>query len=116
MAYEIVERLKAGGRVDLLKILAERVTNEERKRKKQHRVFEASSDIKPCYNKRFIQQKLDYMHRNPVSGKWNLAPTFLDYVHSSAAFYELNTKHPKVDIVHYEEVGVGVSSPSGDDT
>ena len=77
MAYEIVERLKAEGRVDLLKILAERVTNEERKRKKQHRVFEASSDIKPCYNKRFIQQKLDYMHRNPVSGKWNLSPHFL---------------------------------------
>jgi hypothetical protein len=33
MAYEIVERLKAEGRVDLLKILAERVTNEERKEK-----------------------------------------------------------------------------------
>src|SRR5687768_1466413 len=49
MAYEIVERLKAAGRADLLKILTGRVTNEERKRKKQHRVFEVSSDIKPCY-------------------------------------------------------------------
>jgi REP element-mobilizing transposase RayT len=90
MAYELVKRLKTGGRTDLLKLLAERVTNEERKRKKQHRVFEVSSDIKPCYNRRFIQQKLDYMHHNPVSGKWNLAPTFVEYVYSSAAFYELN--------------------------
>jgi REP element-mobilizing transposase RayT len=116
MAYEIVERLKAGGRADLLKILAGRVTNEERKRKKQHRVFEVSSDIKPCYHRVFFQQKLDYIHRNPVCGKWNLAPNFFDYPHSSAAFYECNTRHQHVGITHYEEVGVSVSSPSGDDT
>ena len=98
------------------KILSERVTDEERKRKKLHRVFEISSNIKPCYNRKFILQKLDYMHRNPVSGKWNLAASFLEYPHSSAAFYELNERHPQVEIIHYEEVGASVSSPSGDDT
>jgi REP element-mobilizing transposase RayT len=116
MAYEIVERLKAAGRADILKILSERVTDEERKRKKLHRVFETSSDIKPCNNRKFILQKLDYMHRNPVSGKWNLAASFLEYPHSSVAFYELNERHPLVEIIHYEEVGASVSSPSGDDT
>jgi putative transposase len=116
MAYEIVERLKIAGKTDILKVLSERVTNEERKRKKKHRVFEMSSDIKPCYNRNFIRQKLDYIHRNPVSGKWSLAATFVDYPHSSAAFYELNRPHPKIEVTHYEEIGVSVSSPSGDDT
>lgn len=48
------------------------------------------------------------MHHNPVSGKWSLSPTFVDYFHSSTAFYELNARHPKVDIVRYAEIGVGV--------
>jgi hypothetical protein len=116
MAYKIVEKLKAANRVDLLKILSDKVTSEERVRKKKHRVFEMSSDIKPCYTNLFLQQKLEYMHHNPISGKWDLAATFIDYFHSSAAFYEPNIRHPYVDIVHYEEIGASVSSPPGDDT
>jgi REP element-mobilizing transposase RayT len=116
MAYEIVERLKTVNRTDILEILSAKVITEERVRKKKHRVFEVSSDIKPCYTRKFILQKLDYMHRNPISGKWSLAATYLDYFHSSANFYELNRQHPKVEIIHYDEVGTSVSSPSGDDT
>jgi hypothetical protein len=33
-------------------------------------------------------QKLDYIHYNPVSGKWQLAKNFVGYEHSSASFYE----------------------------
>jgi REP element-mobilizing transposase RayT len=76
MAYKIVEKLKAANRIDLLIILSDKVTSEERVRKKKHRVFEMSSDIKPCYTNLFLQQKLDYMHHNPISGKWDLAATF----------------------------------------
>jgi hypothetical protein len=32
--------------------------------------------------------KIDYIHFNPVSGKWNLAKDYLDYYYSSAGFYE----------------------------
>lgn len=116
MAYEIVERLKASGRADILKTLFEKVTIQELARKKKHRVFEMSSDIKPCYAKQFLCQKLDYMHRNPVTGKWKLAPTFVDYPHSSAAFYNLNIPHLNIEITHYDETGDSVSSPSGYDT
>ncbi|MBK9226107.1 MAG: hypothetical protein IPL67_03360 [Ignavibacteria bacterium] len=38
---------------------------------------------------KFIRQKLNYMHKNPVSGKWKLVENYLDYIHSSARFYEL---------------------------
>ena len=47
-------------------------------------------DCKPCYTKKFVEQKMDYIHRNPCSGKWNLADEFTDYKHSSRAFYELD--------------------------
>ena len=116
MAYEIIKRLEDNGQYKILDALAAKVTNEERNRGKKHRVFEVSSDIKPCYTKRFLLQKLNYIHSNPVSGKWNLAPTDVEYFHSSASFYNLNKPHPNVKITHYEDIEVGVSSPSGDDT
>jgi len=38
--------------------------------------------------KSFFNQKLKYIHRNPVSDKWRLAKEFTDYRHSGASFYE----------------------------
>jgi len=105
LAYEIIKRLKKSKREDILLILASRVTPEERKRKKKHRVFEVSSDIKPCYTEKFLLQKLEYIHANPVSGKWKLADSLESYPHSSAGFYELNEPHAKVKITHYKDLG-----------
>ena len=110
LAYEIVKRLKIQGREDILTILADHVTNEERMRKKKHRVFEVSSDIKPCYTEKFLLQKLEYIHANPISKKWQLAAFAEAYAHSSAGFYELNENHSKVKITHYKDLG---SMPSG---
>jgi len=100
-AYEIIKRLECLKRNDILTILANNVTTEERKRKKKHRVFERSSDIKPCYTEKFLLQKLDYIHNNPITGKWHLATIPEQYLHSSAAFYKLNIPHPHVTITHY---------------
>ena len=105
LAYEIVRRLEKKGREDMLLILASHVTLLERKRKKKHRVFKVSSDIKPCYTEKFLLQKLEYIHANPVSGKWNLADCAESYLHSSAGFYELNEEHPKVKVTHYKDLG-----------
>ena len=104
MAYEIVKRLKVINRMDLLTILSESVSPAERARKKKHRVFEPSSDIKPCFTAKFLIQKLAYMHANPNAGKWNLAPGAVAYPHSSAAFYEINIEHPSVKITLYKEL------------
>lgn len=40
--------------------------------------------------RRSAEQKLDYIHHNPVEGVWNLADTYLDYPYSSARYYELD--------------------------
>ncbi len=105
LAYEIVKRLEVQNQNDILKELELAVTAKEKQRKKKHIVFEILADIKPCYTERFLLQKLDYIHNNPVSGKWILAILPEDYSHSSAAFYQLNRQHKAIKITHYKSVG-----------
>ncbi len=38
---------------------------------------------------KFLLQKLNCIHRNPVSGKWTFVVDYIDYEQSSASFYEL---------------------------
>ncbi len=103
MAYDIIEKLERENEVLLLKELFSYVKKNERKKGQLHKVFEDSFDAKECYSREFIQQKLDYMHRNPVSKKWQLVDDFAEYPHSSASFYEKNViRYDK--ILHVGEV------------
>ncbi len=87
MAYDIVARLQAAGREDLLAQLRSGVRVSDTDRKQKHRVFETSSDIKECFDGKMIEEKLKYMHANPVSKHWRLADDAVEYPHSSFAFY-----------------------------
>ena len=69
----------------------------------KHKVFEISFDAKEIYSLDFLHQKIDYIHYNPVNGKWNLCTEFTDYEHSSAAFYELERLHPFANITDYRD-------------
>lgn len=89
MAYEMIRRLEAQQRNDLLELLHGAVTKRESRKGQLHRVFEESFDAKGLYSEPFFFQKLDYIHYNPVRGKWNLVNDYTDYEHSSASFYEL---------------------------
>jgi REP element-mobilizing transposase RayT len=88
MAYEIVKRLTQNNNTILLKQLSDAVTPAEQKRGKLHQVFKPSFDAKECRTDQFIWQKLNYIHQNPVSGKWKLADEAMTYLHSSAKFYD----------------------------
>jgi len=72
------------------------------------------TDIKEIVTEKFIRQKLNYMHKNPVSGKWKLVNDYLDYVHSSARFYDLGEKGI-YDVIHYEEA-MKISAESSEQT
>jgi len=39
-------------------------------------------------NKNHIYKKVDYIHHNPVHGKWSLANKPSEYIYSSAQYYE----------------------------
>jgi REP element-mobilizing transposase RayT len=103
MSYEIIKRLTEQENWDLLNILEKGVSEKEKAKGQNHVVFRPSFDARPCDNESLIIQKLDYMHANPVSGKWNLVDVFTDYIHSSAKFYELNEQgiYP---VTHYKEI------------
>jgi hypothetical protein len=75
----------------------------ERLRKKQHEVWEDSFDWKECISETFIKQKLDYIHNNPCKGKWNLATSPVDYLHSSARFYVLG-EHAGYPVTRYSDL------------
>jgi len=87
MAYGIVERLEKSKRYEVLINLQNGVNNSDRKRRKKHEVWEDSFDWKDCRSRKMIWQKLDYMHNNACSGKWQLVENPVDYPHSSAKFY-----------------------------
>ncbi len=92
LAYEIIKRLEEKKVNGLLDILHAGVKKSESKKGQIHKVFEDSFDAKECYSRKFIFQKLDYMHHNPVSKKWQLVNDFADYEYSSASFYEKGIK------------------------
>ena len=54
------------------------------------------------YNRIVLEQKLDYIHNNPVVPKWSLVTQPENYKYTSAKFYLLN--EPNYDfITHYVE-------------
>ena len=103
MAYEIIRRLEEKEENITLKLLSESVTEREKKKGQLHNVFKDSFDAKAILSDNFLHQKIDYIHYNPVSGKWRLVHNYTDYEHSSAAFYELN--EPKHFMpLHYKDI------------
>ena len=55
---------------------------------KAHQIWKPNSIAIELYSKRFIKQKLDYMHKNPVRGKRVLYKYDTENPYSSAQFYQ----------------------------
>jgi len=103
MAYEIVNRLKQLNENNILQQLEGSLSEREKKKGQLHKVFKDSFDAKPIYTRQFLLQKIQYIHLNPVRGKWKLVNDWREYEHSSASFYELN-KIMHYQPLHYDEL------------
>jgi putative transposase len=55
---------------------------------KKHSIWQRDSLGIEIYSRAVAKQKIDYIHFNPVRGKWLLAKDDLSYYFSSARFYE----------------------------
>lgn len=88
LTYEIIKRLKTNGNHNMLSMMSGGVAAYRKTKGQLHKGFQESFDAKPVYSEAFFMQKLEYIHYNPVRGKWNLASDFTEYEHSSASFYE----------------------------
>lgn len=102
LAYEIVKRLKKRNKLETLKELESAVQANERVKGKRHQVFRLSFDAKALDEKE-VESVLDYIHQNPVSGKWNLVKDYTDYPYSSAGYYEIGID-PEYEICDYRNV------------
>jgi REP element-mobilizing transposase RayT len=85
MAYELVKLLRAENKHELLEQMAGWVNTTDRMRNKHHEVFEPSFDWKECFDKRFMEQKAEYIHMNPCKAGMVQLPE--QYPHSSATYY-----------------------------
>lgn len=103
MAYEIIKRLKSNNENALLSQLRNSVSVDDVRKGQLHNVWKDSFDVKECRTEKFLLQKLQYMHCNPITGKWKLSAQASDYIHSSALFYQ-NGKQRCFDVVDYENL------------
>ena len=55
---------------------------------KKHEIWQKKSLAIEIFSKEMALQKLNYIHHNPISGKWALSIDDLSYYYSSARFYE----------------------------
>ena len=92
IGYEIIRRLHKKKADAVLDMLNEGASMVERRRNKLHQLWQGTFDVKECWTEKFILQKLNYMHFNPCTKKWQLCEKYYDYLHSSAAYYELGKR------------------------
>ncbi|MCE1166074.1 MAG: hypothetical protein LWX07_11810 [Bacteroidetes bacterium] len=103
MAYEIISRLRREKEFKILNFLSAEATRQCNCKGAIHKVFEPSFDLKEVISEKFLFQKINYIHLNPVSKKWNLAETYLDYSYSSARFYE-GLPYTGYPVIHYLDI------------
>lgn len=59
---------------------------------RSHRIWQRDPLAILLESKSMLEQKLDYIHNNPLHERWNLASRPENYSWSSASFYENNDK------------------------
>lgn len=103
MAYEIVKRLESSTNTVILHRLQDGITRADKAKGQKHFVFQPSFDLKQCHDFGFVNQKLAYIHNNPIRKKWELASDATAYLHSSAKFYETG-EQGIYSVTHYMDL------------
>ncbi len=101
--HMIIKRLQKTKNNNILQQLQLAVTDKEKAKGQLHKIFKESFDAKSIDNPKFLQQKINYIHLNPVRKNYCLVSDWREYEHSSAGFYELQQcNHFKP--IHYMEL------------
>ena len=73
------------------------------KKDREYQIWQRNSLSVEMFSKEVIEQKLDYIHNNPVQGKWLLSQSPLGYKYSSVRFYEERNEEEYQFLSHYME-------------
>ena len=72
-------------------------------RNSQHQFWTHDNHAELILTEPFFLQKLNYIHQNPVGGKWMLAANAIEYLHSSAKYY-YTQKHGIYPVLNFTEL------------
>ena len=92
-AHEFKKKLKT----DVIRLLNYKVNLIDR----EFHFWQRDCVVKECWGEKFLEQKLDYIHHNPLQPQWNLSDLPENYYWSSASFYEKG-ESPFNFITHYK--------------
>ena len=104
-AHEILKRLRDENQKDLLDPFEEK----KRDSRHEHSIWQ-DIQAKNIYSMDFLQQKLEYIHQNPIAKEWKLVNDSADYPYSSAGYYDFGRK-PIIEITDINEWLTQTPSP-----
>lgn len=104
-AHEILKEIRRENRNDLLNLFQQK----KRDPRHEHSIWQ-DIQAKNIYSMKFLQQKMEYIHQNPISKEWKLAEDRADYTYSSAGYYDYGRK-PIIEITDINEWLTTTPSP-----
>lgn len=96
-AHEILKKVREDERTDWLKIFEQ----EKRDPRHKHSIWQ-DIQAKNIFSTAVLEQKMEYIHQNPVAKDWKLAANRADYAYSSAGYYDYRRK-PIIEITDINE-------------
>ena len=91
-AHKILKKLQEEDRKDQLDYFHAR----RRDNSIEHSIWQ-DIQAKNIYTEKFLLQKMEYIHQNPVAKDWNLVQDRAEYPYSSACFYD-EGRQPIIEI------------------
>jgi len=82
-AHQIIQLLKQEKRNEIL----DKFHIHRRDNQRNYSVWQ-DIQAKNIFSDKFLNQKLEYIHNNPINKEWNLINDRADYKYSSAGFYD----------------------------
>ncbi len=104
-AHEILKKLQEQNQKDLLNVFQQK----KRDHRREHSIWQ-DIQAKNIYSMKFLQQKIEYIHQNPIAKDWKLATDRADYPYSSAGYYDYGRK-PIIEITDISEWLTPTPSP-----
>jgi REP element-mobilizing transposase RayT len=96
-AHEILKKLRSDNQKDLLGLFQQK----KRDQRHEHSIWQ-DIQAKNIYSLDFLQQKMEYIHQNPVAKDWKLVEDRADYLYSSAGYYDYG-RQPIIEIMNVNE-------------
>lgn len=96
-AHEILKKLREQNQKDLL----DTFQYNKRDQRHEHSIWQ-DIQAKNIYSIGVLQQKMEYIHQNPIAKDWKLVVDRADYPYSSAGYYDYGRK-PIIEITDMNE-------------